>query len=594
MSSVTVIIPAYRAAETIGLAVRSVLAQTFPPDEILVIDDGSPDDLASALAEFGSSVTLIRQPNGGVASARNRGIAAARGDFLAFLDADDYWEPKKLQRQIEIFQSHPEVGLVASRFFTQYPHGVPIPAETPQHWLDHVIRPVGNRVVEMAWHVWTGTVVVRRHSLGDARFLTELEPAEDRDLWISVLRPAAGYILSEPLATAVLIPDSLSRGDPNRAYEPMIRVLERHRDLLTSSRRRRLEAQVYRGWAAAHLARGRARQAMGPAAQRLARQPFSPEAWWVCFKSGWVLANAPQSPLSDPRNLETLRRHFEIERELADRLRTAQPVRRRALYREVYNELFARVQDHPQNQRKADPQRQIAATKWQWQLLSHFIGPKSAYLEIGAGDGHLAISVARRARRAYAVDVSEIITSDSTPPKNFSWVVTDGVSIPVPSQSVTVAYSNQLMEHLHPDDALAQLAEIRRALAPGGVYVCITPHRFSGPHDISKFFSDEARGFHLKEYTYRELDHLFRQAGFAFTRVWTGVKGRFLRLPQPLVFGLETLIARLPRRWQKKLTQSAILRPIFTNVILVACKARLPAQASPLTDTPKVRQTVAS
>jgi len=594
MPTVSVIIPAYRAAGTIGQAVRSVLDQTVRPDEILVIDDGSPDDLASALAEFGSAATLIRQPNGGVASARNRGLAAARGDFLAFLDADDFWEPQKLQQQLAILQAHPEVGLVASRFFEQLPHGVRSLLETPGHLLDRVVRPIGDEVVEMAWHVWTGTVIVRRESLADQQFLTELEPAEDRDLWISVLRHAAGYVLSQPLATAVLVPDSLSRGDPNRAYEPMIRVLRRHQDLLTPARMRHLEAQVYRGWAAAHLARGRARAAMGPAMQRMARQPLSPEAWWVCFKSGWLLAQAPQAPSSDPRDLGKLRRHFEIEKELADRLRNAPSARRRGLYRDVYNELFARVQDHPQNQRKADPQRQLAATHWQWQFLSHFVGPNSAYLEIGAGDGHLAIAVARRARRAYAVDVSEIISADSTPPKNFSWVVTDGVKIPVPSQSVTVAYSNQLMEHLHPDDALAQLAEIHRALVPGGIYVCITPHRFSGPHDISKFFCDEACGFHLKEYTYRELDRLFRHAGFSFTRVWAGVKGRFARLPQPLVFGLESMIGQLPRRWQKKLTQSALLRPVFTNVILVACKARVPAEVPPASDTLGVLPTVSS
>jgi SAM-dependent methyltransferase len=577
MTTVSVIIPAYRAAETVGQAVRSVLAQTMKPAEVLVIDDGSPDDIAGALKEFGSAVTLIRQPNSGVAKARNRGIEASCGEFLAFLDADDYWEPGKLQSQLDIFQKHQDVGLVASRYFTQLPHGIRTVADTPQMWLDHVIRPTGPKIVEMAWHVWTGTVIVRRSALGDKRFLSELEPAEDRDLWISVLRGTNGYILSHPLATAVLVPESLSRGDPQRAYEPMIRTLERHQDLLPAARRRKLEAQVFRGWAAAHLSRGQARSAMTPAMLRLARQPFSPEGWWVCFKSGWMLARTPQPVGVESRDLGQLREHFEIEKELADRLRNATAGRRRGLYREVYNELFERVQDHPQNMRKADPQRQIAATKWQWQLLSHFIGPRSAYLEIGAGDGHLAISVARRARRAFAVDVSEIISSDSHPPENFSWVVTDGVKIPIPSQCVTVAYSNQLMEHLHPEDALVQIEEIRRILAPGGVYVCITPHRYSGPHDISKFFSDEACGFHLKEYTYRELDAVFRRSGFAFTRVWTGIKGRFVRLPQPLVFGLETIIGRLPRRWQKKVAQSAVLRPIFTNVILVACTGRAPA-----------------
>ncbi len=232
-----------------------------------MIDDGSPDDLAGAVAEFGSAVTLIRQANAGVACARNRGIESARGELLAFLDADDYWEPERLQRQLKILEDHPEVGLVAARFFQQMPGSVREPASTPPEWLDRVIRPEGDDVVQMAWHVWTGTVMVRRTVLGDKRFLTEFEPAEDRDLWISVLRESGGYILSQPLATAVLVPASLSRGDPKHGYEPMIRVLARHRDLLTPSRLRKLEAQVFRGWAAAHLARaGACRDDAGDAA----------------------------------------------------------------------------------------------------------------------------------------------------------------------------------------------------------------------------------------------------------------------------------------------------------------------------------------
>jgi len=94
------IIPYYRASRTIARAVESALGQTVRPHEILIIDDGSPDDAASATKQFGSSVTLIRKPNGGAASARNLGIEQAKGEWIAFLDADDYWEPSKLERQL--------------------------------------------------------------------------------------------------------------------------------------------------------------------------------------------------------------------------------------------------------------------------------------------------------------------------------------------------------------------------------------------------------------------------------------------------------------------------------------------------------------
>src|SRR5262245_62168442 len=103
--SLTVIIPAYRAAATIARALDSVINQTCVPDEIVVIDDGSPDDLAHALRPYGSQVTLLRKPNGGAASARNMGLTVAHGDLIAFLDADDWWEPHKTECQKAIFSA---------------------------------------------------------------------------------------------------------------------------------------------------------------------------------------------------------------------------------------------------------------------------------------------------------------------------------------------------------------------------------------------------------------------------------------------------------------------------------------------------------
>ena len=129
-STVSVIITAYRAAHTINRAIDSLLTQTRLPDEILVVDDGSPDDLATALSRYGERVKLIRKPNGGAASARNLGIERSRGELVAFLDADDYWEPKKLQKQLEILQAYPQVVLVAGRYFASH-QVVNVPGRIP-------------------------------------------------------------------------------------------------------------------------------------------------------------------------------------------------------------------------------------------------------------------------------------------------------------------------------------------------------------------------------------------------------------------------------------------------------------------------------
>jgi glycosyltransferase involved in cell wall biosynthesis len=99
-STVSVIIATYNAAEYLIAAVESLLAQTSFPLEIFVIDDGSTDDTSAIMEGYGPPVRYIRQDNAGVAAARNRGIAESRGRYVAFLDADDLWEPTKLERQL--------------------------------------------------------------------------------------------------------------------------------------------------------------------------------------------------------------------------------------------------------------------------------------------------------------------------------------------------------------------------------------------------------------------------------------------------------------------------------------------------------------
>jgi SAM-dependent methyltransferase len=273
------------------------------------------------------------------------------------------------------------------------------------------------------------------------------------------------------------------------------------------------------------------------------------------------------------RSREALRRHYEIERDLADRLRTAPPDLRKELYRTVYNELFQRVPDHPQLTRKHDAALQQIATDRLVRLLRAFLKPDAVYLEVGAGDCHLAMAVARIVRRVYAVDVCDLIAGGSKRPDNFALIISDGVSVPVSPGTVDVAYSHQLMEHLHPDDALEQLKSIHAALAPGGIYLCTTPHRLSGPHDISRYFDRVATGFHLKEYSFAELRLLFRQAGFESTSGWVGVKGRFFSAPGPAVSIGELFLGVVPRSLRPRLIRSTPLRVIFDSLTIMGRKA---------------------
>ncbi|MDX9964216.1 glycosyltransferase family A protein [Desulfobacter postgatei] len=110
---VSVIIPAYNAAEYINEAVESVLSQTYGNLEIIVIDDGSTDNTAACVSSaFESSIIILRQCNNGPSSARNRGIEVATGKYIAFLDADDIWFPDKISEQVNLMEAYPDVGMV--------------------------------------------------------------------------------------------------------------------------------------------------------------------------------------------------------------------------------------------------------------------------------------------------------------------------------------------------------------------------------------------------------------------------------------------------------------------------------------------------
>jgi glycosyltransferase involved in cell wall biosynthesis len=113
--SVSVVIPTYNRRDTVSRAIESVLAQTRPADEIIVVDDGSTDDSQSLLTErFGSQISYVRQENAGCPAARNRGIAMARGEWVALLDSDDTWLPSKLQVQLAVHETHPDLGWSAT------------------------------------------------------------------------------------------------------------------------------------------------------------------------------------------------------------------------------------------------------------------------------------------------------------------------------------------------------------------------------------------------------------------------------------------------------------------------------------------------
>lgn len=270
---------------------------------------------------------------------------------------------------------------------------------------------------------------------------------------------------------------------------------------------------------------------------------------------------------SPGRSTESIRHHYEIERVLADRLRRASREERSTLYGEVYDELFRKVPDHPQLERKRHPAR--AGVGSQVELIERFVGPDDTFLEIGAGDCAVSMAMAGRTKNVVAVDVSKQIATAEATPTNFELRLTDGRTIPAPDGSIDVAFSNQLMEHLHVDDAREQLREVFRALAPRGTYICITPNRLSGPHDVSGLFDRTATGFHLKEYTTEELAGLFHDVGFTKMSVLVGRPPILVELAAGPVVAVERLLACLPPRASKAIARRRPVAMLLGTVVAV-------------------------
>ncbi len=279
------------------------------------------------------------------------------------------------------------------------------------------------------------------------------------------------------------------------------------------------------------------------------------------FDTAAALRKAPRS--EEPRSAERLRLHYTVERRLADRLRAAAtPEERRAIFATMYDELFRLVPDHPRllARQKLQLERDHGID-WDMAQLRYFLRPGCVFLEIGAGDCELSRRVAQQAQSVYAVDICD--QTREPLPGNVSLVLSDGRDIAVPEGTVDVAFSDQLMEHLHPDDAAAQLASIHRALKPGGVYVCITPNRLYGPSDISAYFDDVARGFHLREYTVFEVKRVLKEAGFSRVKAFVGARGYFLPCPVWLIEGFERVLDTMPAKLRRHVADNKLMRALL-------------------------------
>lgn len=202
----TSLVTAYNYGRYITATLESVLAQTIPASdhEVIVVDNGSTDDTARALEPYLDRIRYVRQENRGRAGARNRLIEEARGEYVAFLDSDDVWLPGKLERQVRVFDEHPDVGLVHGPVEVIDEAGRPLPEVTAQH--DRIYERVHRNGATYEGYALqcmclTSTVMARRSCLeAVGRYDTRIG-LEDLDLYLRIaLDTRILYLGPPPLA----------------------------------------------------------------------------------------------------------------------------------------------------------------------------------------------------------------------------------------------------------------------------------------------------------------------------------------------------------------------------------------------------------
>jgi glycosyltransferase involved in cell wall biosynthesis len=227
MAEVSVIIPTYNRARKVARAIASVLYQTFPDYEIIVVDDGSRDDTARSLHLLHPHlVHLTHKENRGVSAARNTGIRASSAPLIAFLDSDDYWLPEKLAVQAAFFKANPKA----------------VACQTQERWIRRG-RPVnpGKKHLKPSGHIFEPSLklclvspsaaMVRRSLLDEVGFFDETLPVcEDYDLWLRISCRHAIHLLDRVLVIKEGgAPDQLSRsmaGMDRFRIQSMTRLLQ--------------------------------------------------------------------------------------------------------------------------------------------------------------------------------------------------------------------------------------------------------------------------------------------------------------------------------------------------------------------------------
>jgi hypothetical protein len=243
--SVTVVIPCFKQAHFLAEAIGSVLAQSHPRLELIVIDDGSPDNVGEVAARY-PGVRCLRQPNAGLAAARNAGLARATGDFVIFLDADDRLAPEAVERGIEELRAEPEAMMAAGTWRLIGEGGEPVPADPPRQPAEAY-----SALLESCFISTPAVVLYRRELFAQVgNFDASVSASADYDLYLRAADRFPVRLHDHVVADYRRHGANMTR-DPELILRSEVAVLERQRSRVVD--RPELEEALERG-----LARSRA------------------------------------------------------------------------------------------------------------------------------------------------------------------------------------------------------------------------------------------------------------------------------------------------------------------------------------------------
>lgn len=287
MTPISVVIPAYNRAETIGLAVGSVLRQTVGDLEVIVVDDASTDGTLAALEAIGDArLRVIRhERNAGGAAARNTGIRAARGDWVAFQDSDDEWLPLKLERQFAALARFGEkaVGVYCGMLILGRPEQPGFDPAAVSYWPNPRIRPAAFEGELYDAQLASGSLISTQTFMGRRRALLEiggfdesLRALQDWDCFLRIARLGPIAFAPEPLVLQRFSANSLTRVSRNNAAAKA-RIVEKHRAALEKTPRRL--AEYYHQIGSTYRRNGEFALAWGAFRRSLGRHPTRLKAW---------------------------------------------------------------------------------------------------------------------------------------------------------------------------------------------------------------------------------------------------------------------------------------------------------------------------